>query len=164
MLDLLQGGAMEITFWLGYLGLVSTLCITDLRNGLLPDRFTLKLLWLGLLYQLVLHPVQLQDAVIGAITGYLSLWSIGWLWKLIRHRDGIGYGDYKLLAALGAWHGWLSLPGIIIIATLSGLAIACGRLCIGLPQTWSTPLRFGPMLIAGGLVTACLPILVRHLP
>ena len=87
------------------------LAFIDIDTQLLPDDITLPLLWAGLLLNLVGGFVPLQDAVIGAMAGYLLLWSIYWLFKLLTGKEGMGYGDFKLLAALGAWFGWQAIPG-----------------------------------------------------
>jgi leader peptidase (prepilin peptidase) / N-methyltransferase len=94
----------------------------------------------------------LQDAVLGAIFGYLVLWAVHWLFKLVRGVEGMGYGDFKLLAALGAWLGWAALPQIVLIAAVTGAVV-------GLAATWrgrmrfEEPLPFGPFLAAGGALT-----------
>lgn len=124
----------------------------DIDTHLLPDTITLPLLWAGLIVNYGGLFVSLHTAVAGAIAGYLVLWSIHWLFRLVRGIDGMGYGDFKLLAALGAWLGWAALPQIVLIAAVSGAVV-------GLAATWrgrmrfSEPLPFGPFLAAGGAVT-----------
>lgn len=105
--SIIAGSTMlaALPFLLCYSGLTVALCHQDLRHGLLPDRYTCPLLWSGLLFYLCLAPHQLHDAVWGAIAGYLSLAAIYWLYRGIRGYEGLGYGDIKYLAALGAWHG-----------------------------------------------------------
>lgn len=123
-----------LPFMLCYGGLTVALCHQDLHHGLLPDRFTCPLLWSGLLFYLCLAPQQLHDAVWGAIAGYLSLAALYWLYRGIRGYEGLGYGDVKYLAALGAWHGWRMLPQLLLVASLlactvwavSGLYARCG--------------------------------------
>jgi leader peptidase (prepilin peptidase) / N-methyltransferase len=134
------------------------LAFIDIDTQLLPDSMTLPLLWIGLLVALVLPaatearlPVDLRSAVIGAIAGYLSLWSVYWLFKLITGKEGMGYGDFKLLAALGAWLGWQMLLPIIIgaagVGAVLGIAsIALGKLGRGMPMA------FGPYLAAAGWI------------
>ena len=95
----------------------------DFDVMLLPDQLTLPLLWMGLLINLSYSFVSINDAVVGAILGYLSLWSVYWLFKLATGKEGMGYGDFKLLAALGAWFGWQALPLIILLSSFSGAII-----------------------------------------
>ena len=124
----------------------------DMDHQLLPDDITLPLLWLGLLFNLSATYVSLPDAVIGAIMGYLSLWSIYWIFKLITGKEGMGYGDFKLLAALGAWMGWQALPMIILLSSLVGAD--CGiALMVIKRRGKDIPIPFGPYLaMAGWLV------------
>lgn len=103
------------------------LTFIDYDTQLLPDSLTLPLLWGGLLLNLSSHGMApLPDAVIGAMTGYLSLWSVYWLFKLITGKEGMGYGDFKLLAALGAWFGWQALPAIILMSSVIGAVVGVG--------------------------------------
>ena len=95
----------------------------DLDTQLLPDELTLPLVWLGLLVNLEGTFVPLQDAVIGAAAGYMSLWVVYWMFRLATGKDGIGYGDFKLLAALGAWLGWMMLPVIVLLSSISGALV-----------------------------------------
>ena len=87
------------------------LAMIDGQHQLLPDCLTQPLLWAGLLFHAFSHGLPLRDALLGAVAGYLSLWLVYWAFRLLTHREGLGYGDFKLLAALGAWCGWQSLPG-----------------------------------------------------
>lgn len=122
----------------------------DIDTQLLPDELTLPLLWLGLLVNLEGTFVPLQDAVIGAAAGYLSLWTVYWLFKLATGKEGMGYGDFKLFAALGAWFGWPALIPIILLASLSGAAVGIAlKLGPGLREGGYVP--FGPFLALGGL-------------
>lgn len=107
-----------LPFLLCYSGLTLALCQQDLRYGLLPDRFTCPLLWSGLLFYLCLAPHQLNEAVWGALAGYLSFAALYWLYRRVRGHEGLGYGDIKYLAALGAWHGWRMLPQLVLVASL----------------------------------------------
>ncbi len=123
----------------------------DADTQLLPDDLTLPLLWLGLIINLYSTHASLENAVIGAAVGYLSLWSIYWLFKLATGKEGMGYGDFKLLAALGAWMGWSMLPLIILLssavgATIGILMIVLGKLGKG------KPIPFGPYLAIAGLI------------
>ncbi|BBI74510.2 hypothetical protein HAALTHF_39050n [Vreelandella aquamarina] len=108
------------------------LAVIDFRTYLLPDMLTLPLLWAGLLYQLLFQPIMLPSAVIGAMAGYLILWSFYWLFKLLTGKEGMGFGDFKLLAALGAWVGWPMLPLLLIVSAgigaLVGLAAQASSL------------------------------------
>jgi leader peptidase (prepilin peptidase)/N-methyltransferase len=124
----------------------------DVDTHLLPDSMTLPLLWAGLIVNFNGMFASLHDAVLGAIFGYLVLWAVHWLFRLVRGIEGMGYGDFKLLAALGAWLGWAALPQIVLIAAVAGAVI-------GLAATWrgrmrfEEPLPFGPFLAAGGALT-----------
>jgi leader peptidase (prepilin peptidase)/N-methyltransferase len=123
----------------------------DFDTQLLPDDLTLPLLWLGLLFNFFGVFTNLADAVIGAMIGYLALWSVYWLFKLATGKEGIGYGDFKLLAALGAWMGWQLLPLIILLSSLVG-AIVGIALIIALKHGRNIPIPFGPYLAGGGLI------------
>ena len=123
----------------------------DIDTQLLPDDITLPLLWAGLLFNLLSGAVALPDAVLGAAGGYLLLWSIYWLFKLATGKEGMGFGDFKLLAALGAWLGWQALPVIILLSSTVGAVL--GALILTLRgQGRSQPLPFGPYLAAAGWV------------
>ena len=121
----------------------------DVRTQLLPDQLTLPLLWLGLLVALVPLFVTPSSAIIGAAIGYLSLWSVFWLFKLSTGKEGMGYGDFKLLAALGAWMGAMSLLPIILLSSLIG-AIVGGTALALQGRDRSTPIPFGPFIAAAG--------------
>ncbi|AXQ30626.1 prepilin peptidase [Solimonas sp. K1W22B-7] len=126
-----------------------TLTVIDLRTMLLPDIITLPLLWLGLL--LALQPVftDLPSAVIGAAAGYLSLWSIYHLFRILTGKEGMGYGDFKLLAALGAWMGWAALPGTILLSSVVGAVVGIGMIVLR-GRDRQLPIPFGPYLAAAG--------------
>lgn len=121
----------------------------DVRTQLLPDTITLPLLWLGLLLALRSLFVAPADAILGAVVGYLSLWSVYWGFKLLTGKEGMGYGDFKLLAALGAWMGVMSLLPIVLLASLVG-AIVGGAVLFLRRQDSSTPIPFGPFIAAAG--------------
>jgi leader peptidase (prepilin peptidase)/N-methyltransferase len=123
----------------------------DARTQLLPDQLTLPLLWLGLLLSLLPVFVTSDAAIIGAIAGYLSLWSVFWLFKFATGKEGMGYGDFKLLAALGAWMGVTSLLPIVLLSSLIG-AIVGGTVLALRGQDRSTPIAFGPFIAAAGWV------------
>ena len=127
------------------------LTMIDLDHMLLPDDITLPLLWLGLLFNLFETYVPLVDAVIGAMAGYLSLWSVYWLFKLATGKEGMGYGDFKLLAALGAWLGWHALPMIILLSSLVG-AILGVMLMFLQRRGKDIPIPFGPYLAIAGWI------------
>lgn len=134
-----------------YSGALLTLSLIDARTFLLPDKLTLPLLWLGLLFNSISEKVSLTDALYGAVIGYLLLWGLYWLFRLVRGREGLGYGDFKLLAALGAWNGWQMLPQIILLAAASGLLWAV--LSKWRKGEWVAMLPFGPSLAAAGWLT-----------
>ena len=123
----------------------------DIDTQLLPDDITLPLLWLGLLFSLGGTFTDLSSAVIGAAAGYLSLWSVYWLFKLTTGKEGMGYGDFKLLAALGAWLGWQMLPLIILLSSLVGATIGIA-LIFFTRHGRNVPIPFGPYLAGGGLI------------
>lgn len=154
-------GLVAATFGPGWLmlalllltwGLVA-LTLIDFDHQLLPDDITIPLMWLGLLVNAMElgMGVSLFDAVLGAIIGYLSLWSFYWAFKLLTGKEGLGYGDFKLLAALGAWMGWQSLLPIIILSSLVGAVV--GVLMIVLMERDRTvPMPFGPYLAGAGFI------------
>ena len=123
----------------------------DARTQLLPDQLTLPLLWLGLLLSLVTMFVTPTSAIVGAAIGYLSLWSVYWLFKLATGKEGMGYGDFKLLGALGAWMGPMSLLPIVLLSSLIG-ALVGGTVLALRGQDRSTPIPFGPFIAAAGWV------------
>jgi leader peptidase (prepilin peptidase) / N-methyltransferase len=123
----------------------------DLRTQLLPDQLTLPLLWLGLLLSLVPIFVLPVPSIIGAAIGYLSLWSVYWLFKLVTGKEGMGYGDFKLLAALGAWMGPASLLPTILLSSLIGAVVGGTFLAIR-GKDRATPIPFGPFIAAAGWV------------
>jgi len=127
------------------------LTVIDLNSQLLPDDLTLPLLWLGLLFNLFGVFAPLSDAVIGVIAGYLALWSVYWGFRLITGKEGMGYGDFKLLAALGAWLGWQMLPLIILLSSLVGAGVGITLILFAGHQR-QTPIPFGPYLAGGGLI------------
>ncbi|MGL5453212.1 MAG: prepilin peptidase [Aeromonas sp.] len=127
------------------------LTFIDLDNMLLPDQLTLPLLWAGLLVNLVGGMVPLADAVMGAMAGYLLLWSLYWGFKLLTGKEGMGYGDFKLLAALGAWLGWQALPVVLLISSLTGAVMGLTLIAIQRHQH-SKPIPFGPYLAIAGWI------------
>ena len=123
----------------------------DIDTQLLPDSITLPLLWAGIAFNVFGVFTDLQSAVVGAMLGYVVLWSVFWLFKLVTGKDGMGYGDFKLLAALGAWFGWQSLPLIIILSSFVGAAIGI-ILVVAKRQGRDIPMPFGPYLAGAGLL------------
>ena len=162
LIELVSGLLAGICAWqFGYDGwLVFTLAATwtllaaamiDADTTLLPDDLNYPLLWAGLLAALLgISPVSLPDAVIGAMAGYLSLWSVYWLFKLLTGKEGMGYGDFKLLAALGAWVGWQYLPLIILLSSVVGLVFAVGAMVFAGQKRTQIP--FGPYLATAGWI------------
>lgn len=144
-----SGLAGLATLLFAYLLIAMTFIDTDTQ--LLPDDLTLPLLWVGLLVNLQATFVPLSDAVIGAAAGYLSLWSIYWLFKLVTGKEGMGYGDFKLLAALGAWLGWSMLPIILLLSSVVG-AIVGICLIVFRKRGRDNPIPFGPYLAAAGMI------------
>jgi leader peptidase (prepilin peptidase)/N-methyltransferase len=128
-----------------------SLTAIDLDHQLLPDALTLPLLWIGLLININATFVTLESAVLGAVFGYLSLWSVYWLFKVITGKEGMGYGDFKLLAALGAWFGVSALPTIVLLSSLVGAVVGLGLIATG-RQGRETPMPFGPFLAGAGLI------------
>ncbi len=127
------------------------LTVIDFDTQLLPDDITLPLLWAGLLFNMFGVFTSLSGAVLGAIIGYLALWIVYWLFKLATSKEGMGYGDFKLLAALGAWLGWQMLPLIILLSSLAGAVVGI-TMIMALKHGRNIPIPFGPYLAGGGLV------------
>lgn len=127
------------------------LTFIDLDKMLLPDQLTLPLLWGGLLFNLAGGFAPLADAVIGAMAGYLVLWSLYWAFKLLTGKEGMGYGDFKLLAALGAWLGWQALPIVLLLSSLVGAFIGIGLILLR-NHHQNKPIPFGPYLAIAGWI------------
>lgn len=129
------------------------LTLIDFDTQLLPDNITLPLLWLGILISLLqISAISLENSVIGAMAGYLSLWGVYQLFKLITGKEGMGYGDFKLLAVLGAWLGWQALPLILLLSALVG-AIVGISLILFMGRDKSIPIPFGPYLASAGYIS-----------
>ena len=130
-----------------------TLALTmiDFDTQLLPDTLVMPLLWLGILINLSGTIVPLREAVVGAMAGYLSLWSVYWAFKLITGKEGMGYGDFKLLAAFGAWFGWQALPLIILLSAAVGAVVGIALMVI-LGRDKNIPIPFGPYLCGAAWV------------
>ena len=133
-----------------------TLTAIDLDHQLLPDSLTLPLLWIGLLLNMMGTFTSLESALLGAVFGYLSLWSVYWLFKIVTGKEGMGYGDFKLLAALGAWFGLGALPTIVLLSSLVGAALGLTLILTG-KQSRETPMPFGPFLAGAGLIHLLYP-------
>ena len=133
-----------------------TLAAIDYDTKLLPDNMVLPLLWLGLLLNSQNLFVSLHNAVFGAVVGYGFLWSIFWLFKLVTGKEGMGYGDFKLMAVFGAWFGWQLLPNIILLSSLLGAIIGIAMIASGRIEK-AEPIPFGPFIILAGFLTAVYP-------
>jgi leader peptidase (prepilin peptidase)/N-methyltransferase len=127
------------------------LAFIDFDTQLLPDSITLPLIWLGLLVNTGATFTDLQSAVIGAMAGYLVLWSVYWVFKLLTGKEGMGYGDFKLLAAIGAWLGWKMLPLVILVSAGVGAVIGIGLIVLA-RHGRNVPIPFGPYLAAAGWI------------
>lgn len=142
----IAGMAAVVFVWL-----LVAMTFIDADTQLLPDDLTLSLMWLGLLVNLHGTFTSLDNAVIGAAAGYLSLWSVYWVFKLVTGKEGMGYGDFKLLAALGAWMGWSMLPMIILLSSAVGAVIGISMMLFGRLGK-GKPIPFGPYLAIAGLI------------
>ncbi len=162
LIELLSACLTAFTFW--HCGATATamaasivmwsliaLTFIDYDTQLLPDDITLPLLWLGLLWNIDNGFVPLQDAVLGAVVGYLLLWLVYHVFRLLTGKEGMGYGDFKLLAALGAWLGWAMLPLIILASSVVGAIIGVGMIALA-GHDRAKPIPFGPYLALGGLI------------
>ncbi|WP_460045690.1 prepilin peptidase [Pseudomonas sp. S2_H01] len=141
-----QAGAVLLLSW----GLLS-MSLIDADHQLLPDAIVLPLLWLGLIVNAFGLFASLTDALWGAVFGYLALWCVFWLFKLITGKEGMGYGDFKLLAMLGAWGGWQILPLTILLSSIVGAVLGLILLRMRNVET-STPIPFGPYLAIAGWI------------
>ena len=153
------GYSLAAGFYLVFLWALITLTLIDYDTHLLPDQITLPLLWMGIIGAFAVaesggFPMP-ADAVAGAIAGYGSLWTLYWVFKLITGREGMGYGDFKLFGALGAWLGWQALPNVILIASITGLLYAIASMAMG-NRGRAQPIPFGPFLSIAGCVTLLL--------
>ncbi|HEX4881766.1 MAG TPA: A24 family peptidase [Porticoccaceae bacterium] len=141
-----QGLAALVLVWT-----LLVLTLIDCDHQLLPDAITLPLLWLGLLLNVAELFAPLASAVIGAVVGYLLLWSVYWLFRLATGREGMGYGDFKLLAAFGAWFGWEALPALLLVASASGALYGTAAILLR-RQGREVPFAFGPFLALAGVL------------
>ena len=136
---------------LAFVWAMIALTFIDFDTQLLPDDITLPLLWLGLLLNINGTFASLQNAVIGATVGYLTLWGVYWAFKLTTGKEGMGFGDFKLLAAIGAWLGWTLLPLVILLSSAVGAVIGIA-LIVFAKHGRNIPIPFGPYLAGGGLI------------
>jgi leader peptidase (prepilin peptidase)/N-methyltransferase len=147
---------------MGFCWTLLILALIDLDTQLLPDDLTLPLLWGGLILNLFGTFAPLSHAVLGAVAGYLVLWTVFWAFKLLTGKEGMGYGDFKLLAALGAWLGWTMLPVIILLSSLVGALVGIGLILFARHDR-QKPIPFGPYLAGAGLLALFLgPGLNQH--
>lgn len=143
-----------LPFLIVYFTLSILLWISDQRTGLLPDRFTCPLLWSGLLYHQCCLSAGLPDAVWGAMAGYVVLAFLYWIYRWLYHKEGLGYGDVKFLAALGAWHGWQSLPVLVFLAALFACVFTLVLFIRRGKAVLKNPLPFGPFLATAGFIVS----------
>jgi leader peptidase (prepilin peptidase)/N-methyltransferase len=134
-----------------FLWTMIALTFIDVDTQLLPDNITLPLLWVGLAFNLGGVFTDLTSAVIGAMAGYVVLWTIYWAFKLATGKEGMGYGDFKLLAAIGAWLGWKLLPVVILLSSVVGAAVGI-VLIVAARHGRNVPIPFGPYLAGGGVI------------
>jgi leader peptidase (prepilin peptidase)/N-methyltransferase len=146
------GYSLQTLAALGFTWALIPLVLIDFDHQILPDSITLPLLWAGLLLSLSNLFVDSQSSIIGAAAGYLSLWAIFHIFKLLTGKEGMGYGDFKLLGAIGAWVGWQSLPIVILFSSVVGAAIGIA-LILFKGRDHSQPMPFGPFLAAAGWMT-----------
>jgi leader peptidase (prepilin peptidase) / N-methyltransferase len=145
------GPAWQAAAGMLFVWAMTALAFIDLDTFLLPDDITLPLLWLGLIFNLNQVFVPLESAVIGAVIGYISLWSVYWLFKLLTGKEGMGYGDFKLLAAIGAFLGWQALPAVILLSSVVGACVGIS-LMVFAKHGRDVPIPFGPYLAAAGVL------------
>lgn len=145
------GASLSSLVYLGFALSLLALAVIDAQTQFLPDKITLPLMWVGLIWHwLFSSSILFNQAFLGALLGYLSLWSLFWVFKLLTGREGMGYGDFKLLATIGAWLGAPALVPVVLLASISGLLVA---LVLKLNAKWQgQALPFGPHLVAGCLV------------
>jgi leader peptidase (prepilin peptidase)/N-methyltransferase len=136
---------------MGFVAAMIALTFIDFDTQLLPDDITLPVLWAGLLLNVAGTYTDLTSAVIGAAAGYLSLWTVYWLFKLVTGKEGMGYGDFKLLAAIGAWLGWQVLPLTILLSSLVGAIVGIGLIVMA-KHGRNVPIPFGPYLAVAGII------------
>lgn len=152
VVTILVMGPSEAALWsLLLVWTLIALTVIDFDTQLLPDSMTLPLMWLGLILNYFGVLTDFSSAFWGAVAGYLSLWSVYWLFKLVTGKEGMGHGDFKLLAALGAWLGWELLPAVILLSSLVGAVVGIS-LMVFRKHGREVPIPFGPYLAAAGLL------------
>ncbi|WP_054284469.1 prepilin peptidase [Gulbenkiania mobilis] len=145
------GAGIAFVGYAAFTAFLIALAFIDADTHLLPDNLTLPLLWLGLAFNLYTGRVPLEDAVLGAMLGYGLLWSVYWAFRLATGKEGMGYGDFKLLAALGAWLGWVQVPLIILLSSVVGAVFGVALILMA-RHGRGQPLPFGPYLAVAGWV------------
>lgn len=143
------GIGIKTLFLLTFTFLLVPLAFIDLQHKILPDNITYLLLWIGVIYSLSGHGIDLRTSIYGVIVGYLSLWSVYILFKLATGKEGMGHGDFKLLAAIGAWVGWQQLLTVILISSISGTILTLTLMLTGKKLAM---IPFGPFLAIGGWI------------
>jgi len=151
LIALKLGVSLETLFGLFFTWALIALTMIDAKTQLLPDNITMPLLWLGILINTSNMYTDIESSVFGAVAGYLILWSIYKVFKRLTGKEGMGYGDFKLLAALGAWMGWMMLPQIIILSSLVGAVIGIAMIVIK-KHGRDVPIPFGPYLAIAGWI------------
>ncbi len=145
------GYSAQLAFALVFGWAMLALAFIDFDTQLLPDDITLPMLWLGLLANVLGTYTDLRSAVLGAVAGYLILWSVYWMFRLLARKEGMGFGDFKLLAAIGAWTGWQVLPVVILVS--AGLGAIVGSIVLWASRRGrDTRIPFGPYLALAGIV------------
>ena len=157
------GAHPHVLLWCGFAATLVALAFIDLDTLLLPDDLTLPLMWAGIVAAaLGWTPVTLGASVGGAVAGYLSLWFVFHAYRLIRGKEGMGAGDFKLLAALGAWLGWQLIPSIILLSSAVGAAVGLSMIVFGRHDR-NVPIPFGPYLAGGGIAALFFGEQLTHL-
>jgi leader peptidase (prepilin peptidase)/N-methyltransferase len=150
----LYGASLQTLFTILFTFLLIPLVFIDIRHKLLPDDITYLLLWSGIVYSLTGAGLDINSSILGVIVGYMSLWSVYIIFKLLTGKEGMGHGDFKLLAAIGAWVGWQQLLSVILISSLAGTLVGIALLIKARhEQREMTSIPFGPYLAAGGWIT-----------
>ena len=147
----LLGPTLAAAGAMGFVAAMVALTFIDFDTQLLPDDITLPLLWAGLLLNISGTYTDLTSSVVGAVAGYLSLWTVYWLFKLATGKEGMGYGDFKLLAAIGAWLGWKMLPLTILLSSLVGALVGIALIVLA-KRGRNVPIPFGPYLATAGII------------
>ncbi len=145
------GPGLTATGAILFVWILLALTFIDIDTQLLPDSLTLPLIWIGLLFNIDGALVDIKSAVLGAVAGYLALWSVYWLFKLATGKEGMGYGDFKLLSAIGAWLGWQQLPLTILLSSVVGAAIGTVLIVVS-RRGRGVPIPFGPYLAIAGMI------------